>query len=124
LIDRLVNQVHWPFFVEAFLGLLFLWLVKKLLLHVSVAHTLKTISTEFIKLLQLKIDAGSINALTILSLIFPLVLYLFAHPFRELLDLLRAASETRAHSGEEFVFLTALALIGVVGLLSVAATRR
>jgi uncharacterized membrane protein len=101
---------------------LFLWLVKKLL-HVSVAHTLKTISTEFIKVLQLKIDAGSINALTILALILLLVLYLFFYPFRELLDLLGAASEKRAHSDEAFVFLVALVLIGVVGTLSVAAIR-
>jgi hypothetical protein len=119
VIERLINEVRWPFFVELFLSLAALWVIKKFL-HISLARTLKTITTEFTKVLQLKFGRGAINALTILALLLLLVLYLFLNPFRELLHLVADRQET--HAGSDVLFLIAFYVIALVGMFSVSAT--
>jgi hypothetical protein len=124
LIDRLVNEVHWPFFADLFLGLLLLWAMQKMLLHSSLGQILKAIATEFKGLLRLnKFGRSAVNALTISALFAALVLYLFFYPFRELMHLIASMSDTYGQLGDAYVFLTAFFLICVVGLLSVVAIK-
>ena len=117
--NQILNEVHWAIFIDLFLAICLLWVIKKFL-DVSILDVAHGLIREFAMLLQLRVERGSINALTIVVLTICLVFFLFFDPFRNLFDVVQysntAAPESNAPVVIIWFFVTAV--VGILSFLS------
>jgi hypothetical protein len=116
MLDAIINQVHWPFFVELFMIVLLLWVIVKLL-YIHIAEFFQGLLREFRSLLQLRIERGALNALTIVALVLMLTLYLFLDPFRHLVELSRVPN-IETPSEAPYIVAAWFFVTSIVGIMS------